>query len=55
MRALRVAIAQRSGSQIRFSKGGVSLVVHRPHPGPEVGGATIRAIAGFLSQIGVML
>ena len=55
MRALGVAIAQGSGSRIRFSKGGVSLVVHRTHPAPEVGRATIRAIAGFLSQIGVAL
>ena len=53
MRALGVDLAQGSGSRIRFSRDGVSLVVHRPHPGPEVGRATIRAIAGFLSEIGV--
>ena len=29
------------------------IVVHRPHPGPETGRATVRDIAAFLEAIGV--
>ncbi len=29
------------------------MVVHRPHPRPETGSATVRDIAAFLDALGV--
>ena len=36
-----------------ITSGAERMVVHRPHPGPEIGRATVRDIAAFLEAIGV--
>ncbi len=54
MRALGVEITERAGSRVRLRKDEVSLVVHRPHPGPEMDKRTVRGIAKFLNDIGVI-
>ena len=53
LRAAGVAVSQRSGSRMLLKKGAERMVVHRPHPEPETGRATVRAIAGFLRAAGV--
>ena len=53
MRALDVAISERAGSRVRFEKDGVRLVVHRPHPGPNLGKGLVLQVAEFLDDIGV--
>ena len=51
--AVGVKVADRSGSRVLLKKGAERMVVHRPHPGPETGRATVRDIAAFLDAIGV--
>ena len=51
--AVGVKVAERSGSRVLLKKGAERMVVHRPHPGPETGRATVRDIAAFLEAIGV--
>ena len=51
--AVGVQITERSGSRVLLKKGAERMVVHRPHPGPETGRATVRDIAEFLEAIGV--
>ena len=49
-----VEVTEREGSRVGFKKGEERIVVHRPHPGPEIGRATVRDIAKFLAAVGVM-
>lgn len=51
--AAGVEVSQRSGSRVLPTKGAERMVVHRPHPEPETGRATVRDIAAFLEAIGV--
>ena len=51
--ACGVKIVQRSGSRVGLIKGGERIVVHRPHPTPLVGQATVRDIAVFLKAVGI--
>ena len=51
--AVGVKVTERSGSRVLLQKGAERMVVHRPHPGPEIGRATVRDIAAFLEAIGV--
>ena len=51
--AVGVEVLERSGSRVLLKKGDERIGVHRPHPGPETGRATIRDIAAFLDAIGV--
>ena len=53
MRAIDVEIVEGSGSRVRLRKGEVTLVVHSPHPNPEMGRRAVRGIAKFLNDIGV--
>ena len=53
LKAAGVEVSQRSGSRILLKKGAERMVVHRPHPEPEAGKATVRAIAAFLKAVGV--
>ena len=53
MRAVGVEISERSGSRVGFRKGSERIVVHKPHPGSQVGKAAVRAITEFLEEIGV--
>ena len=48
-----VEVSQRSGSRVLLKKGAERIVVHRPHPEPEAGRATVRDIAAFLEAVGV--
>ena len=51
--AVGVEVTERSGSRVLLKKDAERIVVHRPHPGPETGRATVRDIAAFLEAIGV--
>ena len=53
LKAADVEVSQRSGSQVLLKKGRERMVVHRAHPGPETGRATVRDIAVFLEAVGV--
>ena len=51
LNAAGVDVSQRSGSRVLLKKGENRMVIHRPHPEPETGKATIRAIAAFLEAL----
>ena len=51
--AAGVEVTERAGSRVGLKKDNERMVVHRPHPQPEVGKATVRAIARFLAAVGV--
>ena len=51
--AVGVEVSERSGSRVLLKKGADRMVVHRPHPRPETGSATVRDIAAFLDALGV--
>ena len=53
LNAAGVQVIQRSGSRVLLKKGAERIVVHRPHPEPETGRATVRDIAAFLDAAGV--
>ena len=53
LEAADVAVIQRAGSRVLLKKGTERMVVHRPHPEPEIGRATVRDIAAFLEAVGV--
>ena len=53
LKAAGVEISQRAGSRVGLKKDAERIVVHRPHPQPEVGKATVRAIAKFLEMVGM--
>ena len=53
LNAAGVEVTQRSGSRVLLKKGAERIVVHRPHPEPEAGRATVRDIAAFLDAVGV--
>ena len=53
LEAAGVEVSQRSGSRVLLKKGAERMVVHRPHPEPETGRATVRDIAAFLNATGV--
>jgi HicA toxin of bacterial toxin-antitoxin, len=43
-----------SGSRVRFERGGVIAVFHRPHPAKEAKRYQLRDAREFLSKIGVV-
>lgn len=53
LQAVGVEVVERSGSRVGLRKGEERIVVHKPHPGPDVSKAAVRAIALFLEVIGV--
>ena len=53
LEAAGVEVSQRSGSRVLLKKGAERMVLHRPHPEPETGRATVRDIAAFLNATGV--
>ena len=53
MDALDMEMYQRAGSRVTFKKGALRLMVHRPHPRPELKQNTVREIAKFLEKAGV--
>lgn len=52
-RALGVGVVERSGSRVGLKKGSERIVMHRPHPRPTIGRATVRDLAAFLKVVGV--
>ncbi|MYA63168.1 MAG: type II toxin-antitoxin system HicA family toxin [Gemmatimonadetes bacterium] len=53
LRACGIEIVERSGSRVGLRMGSERMVVHRPHPRPNAGRATVRDIALFLRAAGV--
>ena len=53
LEAAGVEVSERAGSRMLLKKGAERMVVHRPHPEPETGRATVRDIVAFLKAIGV--
>ena len=53
LRACGVEVVERSGSRVGLMKGGERIVVHRPHPAPTTGRATVRDVAAFLRAVGI--
>ena len=53
VKAAGVEVSERSGSRVLLKKGADRIVVHRPHPEPVTGRATVRDIAAFLKAVGV--
>lgn len=53
LRALGAEIEEAEGSRIAVLLNGVPAVFHRPHPRPEAGRATVRAVRRFLELAGV--
>ena len=51
--AAGVEVNQRAGSRVLLKKGAERMVIHRPHPEPEIGKATVRDIAAFLETAGI--
>ena len=52
LNALGVDVINRAGSRTLLRKGDHRIVVHRPHPQPEVRRDTVRNIVEFISLIG---
>ena len=53
LEAAGVRVSERAGSRVLLKKGAERMIVHRPHPAPEAGRGTVRAIAAFLEAAGV--
>lgn len=53
MDALDMHITERSGSRVAFQSSRETLVVHQPHPRPEIDRNAARAIARFLKDQGI--
>ena len=51
--AAGLEVTQRSGSHVGLRKDSERMVVHRPHPQPVVGQATVRSMGRFLAAVGV--
>ena len=49
---LGVEVIERAGSRVLLRKGDHRIVVHRPHPQPEVRRNTVRNIVEFISRVG---
>ena len=52
LRALGVEIVERAGSRVQVVLGSNSIVVHRPHPRPEMRRDTVRNILKFMEMTG---
>ena len=54
LRACGIEVVERSGSRVGLARSGERIVIHRPHPRPVAGRATVRDIAAFLRAAGVL-
>lgn len=48
-----IEASERSGSRVLLKKDADRIVIHRPHPEPVVGRATVRDIREFLNAVGI--
>lgn len=46
-------LSEGSGSRVRFTIGGQTLFLHRPHPSPDTKRWAIRDIREFLTNVGI--
>lgn len=46
-------MSEGSGSRVRFTIGGQTLFLHRPHPSPDTKRWAIRDIREFLANVGI--
>ena len=53
MDALNFEITERSGSRVAFDADDEVLVLHKPHPRPEMRRAAVRDVVDFLERQGV--
>lgn len=51
LNALGIELVERSGPRVQLFKGNESIVVHRPHPGPETRRNTVRDIVRFIERV----
>ena len=51
--AVDVEVSERAGSRVGLRKETERIVIHKPHPGSQIGKGAVRAIAQFLEEIGV--
>ncbi len=51
LNAMEVSFVERAGSRVQLVKGSDSIVVHKPHPGPETRRDTVRDILSFIELI----
>ena len=51
LNALGVTLVERAGSRVQLVRGSDSIVVHKPHPGPETRRDTVRDILNFIERI----
>ena len=49
--AMGVAVLERAGSRAQLAKGQDSIVVHKPHPRPEMRRETVRDILKFRERV----
>ncbi len=52
--ALGAEMSEGNGSRVRFTIGGQTLFLHRPHPSPDTKRWAIRAIREFLTNVGIV-
>ena len=53
LRAMGVETEERAGSRVGLTWGDQAIVIHKPHPQPELPKGTVRTLAQFLNAIGV--
>jgi hypothetical protein len=51
--SLGAEISEGNGSRVRFTIGGHTLFLHRPHPSPDAKRWMIRDIREFLTNVGI--
>ena len=54
LEAVGIELSQGSGSRVRLKTATERMVIHQPHPGPNVGKATVRDIAKFLKKLRIL-
>ena len=51
--ALGADVSEGSGSRVRFTLNGSSLLIHRPHPSPDTKKYVVRTVREFLTNSGI--
>ncbi len=53
LRAIEVEVSERAGFRMLLKKGSERMVMHRPHPRPNLSRPAVRDLAKFLEALGV--